>query len=712
MSARQETQDGDEIILECRNLSISYYTRAGEVPAVVDFNLTLRAGEVVGLVGESGCGKTTVAMAIMQYLGQNGAIVGGEVIFKGRNLRELSAEEIRQLRGNEIAMVYQEPMSALNPSMPMSRQLMEVPLTHEPGISQDEAHRRAIRILEDVDLPDPERVMRSYVHQLSGGQQQRVVIAMALLASPSLLLLDEPTTGLDVTVEAGIVDLIGDLGKRFNTSIIYVSHNLGLILDTCDRVYVMYSGDVVEEGTVEDVFDRMRHPYTHGLFNCIPLPGADKNSRPLMPIPGQLPLPHERPSGCNFGPRCDHFTAGACDGNIALSKIPGQSGHAVRCARWDQIDWSSLRSNVYDGSKIEIGDSVLAVEEMQKYYELSEKTIAAFVTGKSSRFVKANERISFEALEGQTVAIVGESGCGKSTLAKVIVGLETANEGSVIFKGEDLSKTPTRKRTREQVAGMQMVFQNPFDTLNPSYKVGTQLARVVRMFGDEQDSKSVRARVSELLNLVKLPPEFANYRPRQLSGGQKQRIGIARAFAGNPWMVVADEPVSALDVSVAAAVTSVLMDIQRQHGTTMLFISHDLSLVRYLADRVVVMYLGHVVEHGTTDEIFSPPYHPYTEALLSAVPIADTSIEKKRIILGGTLPSAIDPPKGCPFHTRCHRKIGTICETEEPPQVELGDGHTIACHIPEAEMREMEPVIVQKAKADGAIEPGAEQAGD
>jgi len=704
MSKQQDVLDSNEIILECRNLCVSYYTRAGEIPAVVDFNLTLRAGECVGLVGESGCGKTTVAMAIMQYLGQNGAIVGGEVIYKGRNLKELSANEIRQLRGNEIAMVYQEPMAALNPSMPMSRQLMEVPLTHEPDITEEGARQRALKILMDVDLPDPERVMRSYAHQLSGGQQQRVVIAMALLAKPSLLLLDEPTTGLDVTVEAGIVSLISDLGKRFNTSIIYVSHNLGLILDTCDRVYVMYSGDVVEVGTVEDVFDRMQHPYTRGLFNCIPLPGADKNERPLVPIPGQLPLPHERPSGCNFGPRCEHFMSSACNTIIPLSGVAGHSEHSVRCTRWEQIDWGSMQTNASSGGDSKIGGPVLTVDKLQKYYELNEKTITSFVTGKGSRFVKANERVSFEALEGQTVAIVGESGCGKSTLAKVIIGLETASEGSVIFKGKDVSRTPTRKRTREQVSGMQMVFQNPFDTLNPSYTVGVQLARVVRMFGEKMSKRRVHARVRELLAFVKLPPEFANYRPRQLSGGQKQRIGIARAFAGNPWMVVADEPVSALDVSVAAAVTGVLMDIQRQQGTTLLFISHDLSLVRYLADRVVVMYLGHVMEHGTTDEIFSPPYHPYTEALLSAVPIADTSIQRKRIILGGTLPSAIDPPKGCPFHTRCHRKIGTICETEEPSEVSFGEGHTIACHLPAEELREMEPVIIQKVEVDAVVE--------
>ena len=693
-------------ILECRNLCISYFTRAGEIPAVIDFNLTLTQGESVGLVGESGCGKSTVAMAIMQYMGKNGGIVGGEVIYKGRNLAELSEEELRQLRGNEISMVYQEPMASLNPSLTLGKQLMEVPLCHEE-ITEKEAFDRAAQILADVKLPDPERVMAAYPHQISGGQQQRVVIAMALLSNPSLLLLDEPTTALDVTVEAGIIELIGEIAGKFNTSMIYISHNLGLILATCDRVNVMYSGQVVEEGSVKEVFDQMRHPYTKGLFGAIPLPGADKTAHPLVPIRGQLPLPHERPTGCYFGPRCDFFREGQCDrGLVEMSDVEGEAGHRVRCLLASEIDWDKYRPIGLSGEEVEPGDSVLQIRNMKKYYEITDNSIAALIKGKRVKYVKANEDISFNARECETVAIVGESGCGKSTFAKVLMGLETATEGEVAYKGEDVSDFPVQKRSPEQIGSVQMVFQNPFDTLNPSHSVGGQLARVIRKFGVETDKEKIQRRVLELLDLVKLPRDFAKRRPRQLSGGQKQRVGIARAFAGNPSMVVADEPVSALDVSVQAAVTGLLMDIQRTYRTTLLFISHDLSLVRYLSDRVVVMYLGHIVEQGTTDEVFAPPYHPYTEALLSAVPIADTSIEKKRIILEGNLPSVLNPPKGCPFHTRCHRKLGRTCETKTPPVVEDRPGHLIACHIPLEELRQTDPVIVLAGSAVEKDEAG------
>jgi peptide/nickel transport system ATP-binding protein len=592
-------------------------------------------------------------------------------------------------------MIYQEPFAALNPSLTLGTQLKEVPMTHE-GISEDEAFERAIQVLSDVRLPDPERVMAAYPHQISGGQQQRVVIGMALLSNPALLLLDEPTTALDVTVEAGITKLIADISRKYGTSQIYISHNLGLILEVCDRVFVMYSGEVVEEGTINSLFTWPRHPYTHGLFGCIPLPTADKNAAPLAPIRGQLPLPHERPQGCNFGPRCDYFGAGKCDAKeVAMDFVTGSqfSDHRVRCCRWKEIDWGEKLGLGEEKPAMEFGERVLEVDNMQKYYELHDNSIKALISGDRIKYVKANESLDFDAREAETVAIVGESGCGKSTFAKVLMGLETATDGEVRQNGKDIASIPVRSRSPKQLSSLQMVFQNPFDTLNPSHSVGAQISRVIKKFGVESDKTKIRDRVFELLDIVKLPRDFFFRRPRQLSGGQKQRVGIARAFAGNPSMVIADEPVSALDVSVAAAVTELLMDIQREHRTTLLFISHDLSVVRYLSDRIVVMYLGGIMERGTTDEIFSPPYHPYTEALLSAVPIADPEVTKREIVLEGNLPSVLNPPKGCPFCTRCPRKIGKICDDERPPVQMAADGHAIACHIPLDELRQVEPVI-------------------
>ncbi len=686
--------DSQAPVLVCKDLCISYYTRAGEIPAVVDFSLTVKPGETIGIVGESGCGKSTVAMAIMQYMGANGGIKSGSITFKGRDLTQLSEDELRSIRGAEVAMIYQEPFASLNPSLKIKTQLMEVPLAHE-NISQEEAQQRAVQMLSDVKLPDPERLMEAYPHQLSGGQQQRVVIAMGLLSKPSLLLLDEPTTALDVTVEAGIVKLVADISKKFGTSQIYISHNLGLILETCDRVFVMYSGEVVEEGTIDSLFTWPKHPYTHGLFACIPLPTTDKNAAPLKPIRGQLPLPFDRPQGCYYHPRCDHFKPGLCDReHFKMEHVENSaSDHRVRCLRYKEIDHRSLMSDDELKDPIEIGKRVLNVDGMKKYYEVRDNSLGALISGKRIRHVKANEELSFTANEGETIAIVGESGCGKSTFAKVLMGLETGTEGEVRHKGKDISIVAVRDRSAKQISSLQMVFQNPFDTLNPSHSIGGQISRVIRKFGVETDKKKIFDRVMRLLDTVKLPRDFYFRKPRQLSGGQKQRIGIARAFAGHPSMVIADEPVSALDVSVAAAVTELLMDIQRRHKTTLLFISHDLSVVRYLSDRIVVMYLGHILERGSTEEIFAPPYHPYTEALLSAVPIADPEVQKRVIVLEGNLPSAMKPPKGCPFCTRCHRRIGEICDNDMPPEQTVADRHVIKCHIPLEELRKVAPVI-------------------
>jgi len=685
--------DPSQPILEISNLSISFFTRLREIPAVMDFSCTVMAGEAMGLVGESGCGKSTVALAVMRDLGVNGRIVGGTIRFKGRDLTVMDEAGLRKLRGSEIAMIYQEPMASLNPAMRIGRQLMEVPMIHR-GMGKAEARALARQLVADVRLPDPDRILDAYPHQLSGGQQQRIVIAMALMSRPALLILDEPTTALDVTVEAGIVDLVNDLAARYGTSMLFISHNLGLVMEVCDRVTVMYSGEAVETGAVTEVFDRMRHPYTQALFRSIPLPGADKTTRPLRAIPGNFPLPNERPPGCNFGPRCDYFQAGRCDAAaIAMLPVDGQSRHAARCLRFAEIDWEAPVPVNGPSEKGRIGEVVLRMEDVRKYYDVA---ASGLFSGGDSKVVKANETLSFDAHEGETLAIVGESGCGKSTFAKVLMGLETATSGKIMLFDENVQSTPIQYRNTDTVSSLQMVFQNPFDTLNPSMSVGRQIVRALEIFGVGDSDADRHQRMLELLDLVKLPRAFAERMPRQLSGGQKQRVGIARAFAGNAKVVVADEPVSALDVSVQAAVTELLMDIQREHGTTLLFISHDLSIVRYLSDRVMVMYLGHVVELGTTDQVFAPPYHPYTEALLSAVPIADTTIEKKRIVLEGDIPSAMDPPPGCPFQTRCPWKArvpGDLCDREVPPMRMLEGGHQIKCHLPDAEFEAMEPVF-------------------
>ncbi len=680
-------------ILDIRNLSISFFTRLREIPAVMDFSCTVMPGEAMGLVGESGCGKSTVALGVMQDLGVNGRITGGQLMFKGRDLNTMDDAELRAIRGKEIAMIYQEPMASLNPAMKIGEQLMEVPMIHE-GLDRAAAQARALEMIADVKLPDPERIFRAYPHQLSGGQQQRIVIAMALMSKPALLILDEPTTALDVTVEAAVVQLVKDLGRKYGTSMLFISHNLGLVLETCDRICVMYSGEAVETGRIEDVFDQMRHPYTQALFRSIPLPGSDKNAHPLVAIPGNFPLPHERPEGCNFGPRCNYFAEGRCNGgDIAMAEIAEGDRHFSRCLRIDEIDWDAPPEAAQEKFRPPPGEVVLELDHLKKYYEVSANAIFG---GDATRVVKANEDLSFTARAGETLAIVGESGCGKSTFAKVLMGLETATSGTIKLNGREVQDIPIEARNTETVSSVQMVFQNPFDTLNPSMSVGRQIIRALEVFGQGASDAARRERMLELLDLVKLPRAFAERMPRQLSGGQKQRVGIARAFAGGAKVVVADEPVSALDVSVQAAVTDLLMEIQRKEATTLLFISHDLSIVRYLSDRVMVMYLGHVVEIGTTDQVFSPPYHPYTEALLSAVPIADTRIEKRQIVLEGEIPSAVNPPPGCPFQTRCRWKSrveGGLCDRELPPLRQMADGHQVKCHLPNAVLAEMEPVI-------------------
>jgi peptide/nickel transport system ATP-binding protein len=676
-------------ILRVENLSVAYATRKGEVPAVRDVSFEVRRGETFGMVGESGCGKSTVAFSIVNFLGPNGRIKAGRIFFQGQDLVGRSERELRHLRGNRIAMVYQDPMQALNPSLRIGEQMAEVLIVHQ-GLKRAEAEERCIQMLERVYMPDPANVMRRYPHQLSGGQQQRVVIAMALLNDPALLIMDEPTTALDVTVEAAVLDLIAGLQEDFDTAILYISHNLGVIARVSDQVGVMYAGQLVERAPVTDLFLKPLHPYTQGLLRCVPRLGQDKLSSYLLPIRGQVPSPAALPSGCIFEPRCDFARPECRHGMPEYRQVA--DGHWVRCYFAEEVAGAGyqppkeLVAEMLATARKE-REPVLRIERLKTYYEAPSPKLF----DRRKRYVRAVDDVSLEAYKGLTLGIVGESGCGKSTLARTIIGLERPTDGKLEFMGFDIRK-PVSKRDLEIIKNMQMVFQNPDSTLNPAFSVGRQIARPLELF-KVVPKDQIRGEVIRLLELMKLGPNYYDRLPRQLSGGEKQRVGIARALAGRPELVLCDEPVSALDVSVQAAVLNLLLEIQHKLGTTLIFIAHDLSVVRFLSDYIAVMYLGKVMEFGTAEQIYAPPYHPYTEALLSAVPIPDPRAEQKHVRLEGTVPSALNPPAGCRFHTRCPRKLGPICEQEEPPWQDAGNGHRIYCHIPLEELRKVEPVI-------------------
>jgi len=691
-------------ILRVENLAISYETRYGEVAAVRDVSFEIGRGETLGIVGESGCGKSTVAFGIVNFLGRNGRIVNGRILFQGQDLVNRSERELRRLRGDRIAMVYQDPMQALNPSLRIGDQMAEVLIVHR-GMKKDEAEERCIRMLERVYMPDPANVMRRYPHQLSGGQQQRVVIAMALLNDPALLVMDEPTTALDVTVEAAVLDLINDLQGEFETAIIYISHNLGVIARVSDKVAVMYAGEVVERADVEEIFLHPSHPYTLGLMRCIPRLGMDKATSILHPIRGRVPSPDRLPPGCAFEPRCDFARPECAERRPSLE--PLGDGHWVRCFFAEEVASKGRealsarwRKGVAHPEGPEAPGTVLAVENARVYYTVPARRLLS----REKPVVKAVDGVSFRVSRQRTLGIVGESGCGKSTLVRAIIGLEKLSGGGMEFMGFDIS-TPVSKRDLDLIRNIQMVFQNPDATLNPSFTVGFQIARPLRRFKAVPKDR-VREEVIRLLNLMKLDASYYDRLPRQLSGGEKQRVAIARAIAARPELVLCDEPVSALDVSVQAAVLNLLLEVQQELGTTMLFIAHDLSVVRFFCDDIAVMYLGQIVEIGPAEAIYAPPYHPYTEALLSAVPIPDPTAEQRQIRLSGSVPSALNPPSGCRFHTRCPRRDwlpdgGRICEVEPPPWRVDTEEHRILCHIPLERLRRMEAVVTEEVRHAG-----------
>jgi peptide/nickel transport system ATP-binding protein len=660
--------------LELTDLEVAYRVRGIWRPVLRGVTFQVAEGESYGLVGESGCGKSTAAFAIVRYLPRNGRVSSGSIRVAGEDLLEMSDADVRTMRTQHVSMVYQNPGGALNPTIRVGDQVAETYTI--AGVPDGEARERAQDMLRKVQISDPARVMRRYPHQLSGGMQQRVVIAMALAKDPTLLILDEPTTGLDATVEAEVLDLIAALRQEFGTTVLFISHNLEVITKMCDRVGVLYAGRLVEEGPVQNVFDDPRHPYAVGLLRCLPRGGVRKDRERLDTIPGFLPQLGADLPACVFVDRC------AMAQDICRAEEP--PFHEIggdrfsRCHFWEHAHElpraapaAGLRSTVDADS-----DPVIRTEGMRKTFH------------QEGHEVRAVDDVSLVLRRGETLGLVGESGSGKTTLARALLGLTAADAGSVIeLDGRPLAPG-IGKRDTEQVAAVQIVFQNPDSALNRRFSVHRILSRALtKLRGDRSDEREGHLR--ELAQSVRFDVRLINSRPAQLSGGLKQRVAIARAFAGEPRVVVCDEPTSALDVSVQAAILNLLAELQADKGVSYLFISHDLAVVRYLSDRIAVLYLGRVMELGEAETVFHAPQHPYTEALLSSVPQADGE-ERPRIRLEGDIPSHADPPSGCVFHTRCPRFIGDICVNEEPPLREVEPDHLWRCHHSLEALRELQ----------------------
>ncbi len=677
-------------VLDIQNLNVNYHSSRGIARAVRDLSLTIEGGETYGLVGESGCGKSTVALSIMRYLPRQAQDSGG-IRFQGRDLMQAPAEELRHLRGNRIAIVYQDPQSSLNPVLTIERQLSEVIAAHEEH-SASESRRRILDMLERVRMPDPQYILGRYPHQLSGGMQQRIVIAMALLLRPDLVIMDEPTTGLDVTIEAGVLDILDDLRREFKMAILYISHNLGVIARICDRVGIMYAGELIEQAPVNDIFAHPSHPYTLGLLRCVPRQGLRYTNEALYSIPGRVPPLTALPQGCAFAPRCV-LAESACTAAHPRLESTAQD-HSARCIHWEtvveqpeRVTFTRPLSSQTDQNSEK---NLLNVRGLKVYFMQ-----ALDVLGIRKRpNIKVVDGVDFDLPAQRTLGVVGESGCGKSTIAKVLAGLTPVTSGKIEFSGSDFAK-PIESRSSDSLQQLQMVFQNPDSSLNPRHTISQTLSRPLRRFKivpQDQENETIIG----LLRSVNLDESYLDRYPSQLSGGEKQRVAIARAFAGNPELVVCDEPISSLDVSVQAAVLNLLHELQHQRKVALVFIAHDLNVVRYISDEVAVIYLGRICEIGPTDRIFSPPSHPYTEALMSAIPVADPNAQINPIRLSGNVPSPANPPTGCHFHTRCPRKIGAICETHEPPAQEAGDNHKIFCHIPLDELRVLQTDVMVK----------------
>jgi peptide/nickel transport system ATP-binding protein len=686
-----------ETILRVEDLQIGYLTRYGTLPAVRNVSFEVKQREIVGIVGESGCGKSTVASSVLRLLPPNGIITGGHIWFKGKDLSHATEDQMRELRGLESSMIFQDPMTSLNPVFTIESQMADALLAHNKKLNRNEVSHRTIQMLDRVGIPDAAERIKCYPHEYSGGMRQRVMIAIALLANPSFMVADEPTSALDVTLEAQILDLIRSLREEYGTGILYISHDLGIMAQLCDRIIIMYAGNIVERGDIYEIFDHPKHPYTQALLNSHPSHKSDRER--LATIPGQVPSLRQLPKGCKFAPRCQ-MAESICHNTEPLFVQSGEQ--KVLChiydpqysRYWNGSPVGKTSIEMDTGSKLQLANIItpqltqpaeeqfpLTIRGLRVHF-LDRIGLVAQLLGQKRGKVRAVDGVDLEIRRGETLGLVGESGSGKTTLGRTILRLEDPTSGQTILLNEDISHLP-EARVRPLRARMQMIFQDPCSSLSPRLKVSAILTEPFRIHKIPFDPDT---KVMELLNMVGLSAEQADKYPHELSGGQARRVGIARALALNPEFLVADEPTAGLDVSVAASILNLLKDLRDQLDLTYLIITHNLNVIRFIADRVGVMYLGRLVELGATGDIFDHPKHPYTEALISAISVPDPRLrefQNQRIILKGEIPSPKNPPSGCHFHPRC-RYVEEKCSLVTP-LLELTDGsaHWSACHFPE-----------------------------
>ena len=668
------------LVLDVVNLKTQFRTETGIIRAVDDVSFQVNRGETLGVVGESGSGKSVTSLSIMRLIPQPaGRIVGGKILLHGRDILSLSEHEMRHVRGNEIAMIFQDPMTSLNPVFTIGNQIVESIMLHQ-NTSHNQAINNAIDALDLVGISEPRKTLEKYAHQLSGGMRQRVMIAMALSCNPKLLIADEPTTALDVTIQAQILELMRKLQQELGMAILFITHDLGVVAELADRVVVMYTGRVVEEAPAEDLFTKPRMPYTIGLLNSIPkIGGSLKGKRRLESIQGVVASPQNLPHGCSFHPRCRFATESCLEYVPELEECGGN--RLVRCMRWKDVRSEvdkpdrkpALKTLIPESSEVLINSSPILVQakNLQTYFPVRGGVFSRVVG-----HVHAVEDISFEIRTGEVLAFVGESGSGKTTAGRSTMRLLEPTSGSVEFETVDLISL-NRAEMRGYRKDIQLIFQDPFSSLDPRMTVGQIVAEGIEIHKLAK-GKAKQARVIELLESVGLSSSDMQRYPHEFSGGQAQRIGIARALAVEPKLIIADEPVSALDVSIQAQVVNLLQDLKERFGLTILFIAHDLGIVEYISDRVVVMYLGRIMEVASADELYSNPIHPYTEALLSAIPVPDPNAKRNRILLEGDIPSPMSPPSGCVFRTRCPIAVAE-CADAVPPLEQVSPGHYKAC---------------------------------